>query len=170
MALLVGATGCSRNNPDKTSLNIPDSADGSIAAEVTVGEPDLIAVQADTSALKGFWLLTQFKSPYFSILPTGRFDYILRITGGGMGIKFYANELMAGYGLKGDTISIGNGLITQVKGPDEPIETALTELLFQKNIRIAIYDSAGGRYLTITGNDVNGNIFADFRRISEPHD
>ena len=139
-----------------------DTADDSVVA-VEV-EPELVPVPVpvDTATLKGRWLLERYNSPYFKIEPTGRFAYILKISGRGLGIKFCANELMTGYTLHGDTLRFHNGVITQVKGPDEPIETAISELLFNSRVKRASLSKFHDTYLTITNESEQS---AHFRKI-----
>lgn len=138
-----------------------DTANGSDDSVVVV-EPELTPVPVDTATLKGRWLLERYNSPYFKIEPTGRFAYILKISGGGLGIKFCANELMTGYTLHGDTLRFHNGVITQVKGPDEPIETAISELLFNSRVKRASLSKFHDTYLTITNESEQS---AHFRKI-----
>lgn len=136
------------------------SSDDSVA--VVEVEPELVSVPVDTATLKGRWLLERYNSPYFNIEPTGRFAYVLKISGRGLGIKFCANELMTGYTLHGDTLRFHNGVITQVKGPDEPIETAISELLFNSRVKRASLSKFHDTYLTITNESEQS---AHFRKI-----
>ena len=106
--------------------------------------------------------MERYNSPYFNIEPTGRFAYILKISGRGLGIKFCANELMTGYTLHGDTLRFHNGIITQVKGPDEPIEIAISELLFNSRVKRASLSKFHDTYLTITNESEQS---AHFRKI-----
>lgn len=154
----VVTVGCreSSSGQDNAANNSDDSV---VVVEV---EPELIPVPVDTATLKGRWLLERYNSPYFNIEPTGRFSYVLKISGRGLGIKFCANELMTGYTLHGDTLRFHNGIITQVKGPDEPIETAISELLFDSRVKRTSLSKFHDTYLTITNESEQS---AHFRKI-----
>ena len=69
---------------------------------------------------------------------------------------------MTGYTLNGDTLRFHNGVITQVKGPDEPIETAISELLFNSRVKRASLSKFHDTYLTITNESEQS---AHFRKI-----
>lgn len=164
LALFLSVSGCKKSNPKQDVCNMAYYTDERNLKEVLEEEPELIPIPVDTTSIKGNWILTSIRSSYYNLRPTDTHNYILKLSSGGMEIEFCANRLLAEYYLVGDTLKIGTSLWTKAKGPDEPIEAALSDLFSAKDIRVDLYRFAG-IYLTITGYDnINGNLFADFRR------
>lgn len=156
LTIVMVATSCRNDTPHQY-------ANDSELVEAVEVEPEVILLPVDTTNIKGKWQLVKYHSPIFNIEPTGKFDYILEVSGGGFEIKFHANRLLAEYTLKGDTISVGNAVITQAKGSDEPVETAICGLLLDRGIKkISVYKFP--LYLTILGD--HGE-YADFQKIDD---
>ena len=109
--------------------------DSNMVEEVEV-EPELTPVPLDTVVLKGFWKLVQYHSPYFNIIPTDKFDYIIKVSGSTIQMQFIANELISEYRLLGDSLRLGNDIKTQVRGGDVPLEEAIYELLRNRNLTV----------------------------------
>ena len=158
LAIIMAATGCSNSSRPKDALNDSDEI------EAVEDEMEVVYMSADTTNIKGRWKLTKYHSPYFNMEPTGIFDYILKVSGSGMNIKFSANELIMEYTLSGDTLHIGRNIITQVKGADEPLETAITDLLFRSGVKTINITKSPSGYLTIMGEDGR---FADFEKVGD---
>lgn len=157
-------SGCNRNSADRDVCNMLYYADDSNMVEVFEVEPELVFLPVDTANLRGRWKLTKYHSPFFTIEPTDSFAYILTISGKGLGIKFCDNELMSGYTLNGDTINLRNGVITEIKGQDEPIEIAIKGLLFNSNVKRVSITKHHEPYLTVFGKEGE---YADFMKLDE---
>ena len=132
---------------------------------VEVVEPELIPVPLDTTVLKGSWKLVQYHSPYFNMVPTDKFDYVIKFSGGSIEMKFVANELLSEYRLQGDSLRLGNGLMTKARGGDAPLETAIYELLMNRNLTIQCTRFSDYEICIMAEDEINGNTYADFRKI-----
>lgn len=163
--LLVLMASCKKANSNQDVCNMLYYSNDSDVVEVMEVEPELIPVPLDTAVLNGSWKLVQYHSPYFTILPTDKFDYIIKFSGSSIEMKFAANELLSEYTLHGDSLRLGNGIMTQARGGDVLLEKAIYELLMNRNLTIQCAKSPE-LYIYLMGKDeIGGNTFADFRKI-----
>ena len=132
---------------------------------VEVTEPELIQVPLDTAVLNGSWKLVQYHSPYFNMVPTDKFDYIIKFSGGLIKMQFAANELLSEYRLQGDSLRLENGLMTQSLGGDAPLEEAIYELLMNRNLTIQCTKLSDLEICIMAEDEIKGNTCADFRKI-----
>lgn len=152
------------SNHDVCNMMLYYASDSAIV-EVTEVEPELILVPPDTAILNGSWKLVQYHSPYFNIIPTDKFDYIINFSDGSIEMQFVANELLSEYRLQGDSLRLGNGLMTQSRGGDAPLEKVIYELLINRNLTIQCTKSPDLYLCLMAKDEINGNTFADFRKI-----
>lgn len=166
IALLVIMGSCKKtsSNQDVCNMGYYCASDTDMVEVVEV-EPELIPVPLDTAVLKGSWKLVQYHSPYFNMVPTDKFDYIINFSGGSIEMQFVANELLSEYRLQGDSLRLGNGLMTQSRGGDAPLEKAIYELLMNRNLTIQCTKSPELYICLMAKDEINGNTFADFRKI-----
>lgn len=163
--LLVLMAGCKKANSNQDVCNMGYYVNDTNTVEAVEVEPELIPVPLDTAVLKGSWKLVRYHSPYFNIIPTDKFDYIITFSGTVVEMKFAANELLSEYRLQGDTLRLGNGLMTKVYGGDIPLETAISELLRNNNLTVSC-TVCPDLYLCLRANDeIIGNAYADFLKI-----
>lgn len=118
--ILVIMASCRKANSNQDVCNMGYYLDESNMVEVVEEEPELIPVPLDTTVLEGSWKLVQYHSPYFNIQPTDKFEYIIKFSGKTLEVKFVANELLSEYRLLGDSLRLGNGLMTTVKRRRSP--------------------------------------------------
>ena len=128
-------------------------------------EPELIPVPLDTTILKGSWKLVQYHSPYFNMVPTDKFDYIIKFSSGSIEMHFVVNELLCEYHLQGDSLRLGNGLMTKVLGGDAPLEQAIYDLLMDRNLTIQCTMSSDLAICIMAEDEIKGKTYADFRKI-----
>ncbi|MBD5206485.1 MAG: hypothetical protein HDS84_08970 [Bacteroidales bacterium] len=128
-------------------------------------EPELIPVPLDTTILKGSWKLVQYHSPYFNMVPTDKFDYIIKFSSGSIEMHFVANELLCEYHLQGDSLRLGNGLMTKALGGDAPLEQAIYDLLMDRKLTIQCTMFSDLAICIMAEDEINGNTYADFRKI-----
>ncbi len=166
IALLVIMGSCKKTNSNQDVCNMGYyCASDTDMVEVVEVEPELIPVPLDTAVLKGSWKLVQYHSPYFNMVPTDKFDYIINFSGGSIEMQFVANELLSEYRLQGDSLRLGNWLMTQSRGGDAPLEKAIYELLMNRNLTIQCTKSPELYICLMAKDEINGNTFADFRKI-----
>lgn len=166
IALLVIMGSCKKTNSNQDVCNMGYyCANDTDMVEVVEVEPELIPVPLDTAVLKGSWKLVQYHSPYFNMVPTDKFDYIINFSGGSIEMQFVANELLSEYRLQGDSLRLGNGLMTQSRGGDAPLEKVIYELLMNRNLTIQCTKSPELYMCLMAKDEINGNTFADFRKI-----
>ena len=110
------------SNQDVCNMGYCYATDSDMIEEV---EPELIPVPLDTTILKGSWKLVQYHSPYFNMVPTDKFDYIINFSSGLIEMHFVANELLCDYQLQADSLRLGNGLMTMALGGDALLEQAI---------------------------------------------
>ena len=128
-------------------------------------EPELIPVPLDTTILKGSWKLVQYHSPYFNIVPTDKFDYIIKFSSGLIEMHFVANELLCDYQLQADSLRLGNGLMTMALGGDALLEQAIYDLLMDRNLTIQCTMFSDLEICIMAEDAIKGNTYADFRKI-----
>ncbi|MBD5301717.1 MAG: hypothetical protein HDS16_01765 [Bacteroides sp.] len=128
-------------------------------------EPELIPVPLDTTILQGSWKLVQYHSPYFNMVPTDKFDYIIKFSSGSIEMHFVANELLCEYHLQGDSLRLGNGLMTKALGGDAPLEQAIYDLLMDRNLTIQCTMSSDLAICIMAEDEIKGKTYADFRKI-----
>ena len=166
IALLVIMGSCKKTNSNQDVCNMGYyCASDTDMVEVVEVEPELIPVPLDTAVLKGSWKLVQYHSPYFNMVPTDKFDYIINFSGGSIEMQFVANELLSEYRLQSDSLRLGNGLMTQSRGGDAPLEKVIYELLMNRNLTIQCTKSPELYICLMAKDEINGNTFADFRKI-----
>ncbi len=158
-------TSCKKANSNQDVCNMGYYLDESNMVEVVEEEPELISVPLDTAVLEGSWKLVQYHSPYFNIQPTDKFDYIIKFSGKTLEVKFAANELLSEYRLLGDSLRLGNGLMTTVRGGDLPLEEALYELLMNRNLTVRCAKFSDLQLCLMSEDEINGNTYADFMKI-----
>lgn len=156
---------CKKTNSNQDVCNMNYYANDSNMVEVVEVEPELIPVPLDTVVLNGSWKLVQYHSPYFNIQPTDRFDYIIKFSGNSIEMQFAANELLSEYRLHGDSLRLGNGMMTKVCGGDAPLEEAICELLRNRNLTIQCSKCPELYICLMAEDEINGNTYADFRKI-----
>ena len=87
IALLVIMGSCKKTNSNQDVCNMGYyCSNDTDMVEVVEVEPELIPVPLDTAVLKGSWKLVLYHSPYFNMVPTDRFDYIINFSGGSIEI------------------------------------------------------------------------------------
>ena len=128
-------------------------------------EPELIPVPLDTTILKGSWKLVQYHSPYFNMVPTDKFDYIIKFSSGLIEMHFVANELLCDYQLQADSLRLGNGLMTMALGGDALLEQAIYDLLMDRNLTIQCTMFSDLEICIMAEDAIKGNTYADFRKI-----
>ena len=165
IVLLVLMASCKKSNSNQDVCDMMYYANDSNMVEVVEVEPELIPVPLDTAVLKGSWKFVQYHSPYFNMVPTDKFDYIINFSGGSIEMQFVANELLSEYRLQGDSLRLGNGLMTQSRGGDAPLEKVIYELLMNRNLTIQCTKSPELYICLMAKDEINGNTFADFRKI-----
>lgn len=162
---LVLLASCKKANSNQDVCNMMNYANDSNMVEVVEVEPELIPVPLDTAVLNGSWKLVQYHSPYFNMQPTDRFDYVIKFSGNSIEMQFAANELLSEYTLHGDSLRLENGIKTQSRGGDAPLEEAIYELLRNRNLTIQCTKSPELYICLMAKDEINGNTFADFRKI-----
>lgn len=165
VTLLVLTASCKKANTSQDVCNMGYYLNDSNMVEVVEAEPELIPVPLDTAILKGAWKMVQYHSPYFNLQPTDRFDYIIKFSGSSIEIQFAANELLSEYSLQGDSLRLGNGLMTQALGGDVLLEKAIYELLRNRNLTVQCTRSPDLYICLMAEDEINGNTYADFRKI-----
>lgn len=163
--ILVIMASCRKANSNQDVCNMGYYLDESNMVEVVEEEPELIPVPLDTTVLEGSWKLVQYHSTYFNIQPTDKFEYIIKFSSKTLEVKFVANELLSEYRLLGDSLRLGNGLMTTVRGGDLPLEEALYELLMNRNLTIRCTRFSDLQLCLMSEDEINGNTYADFRKI-----
>ena len=163
--LLAIMTGCKKADSNQDVCDMMYYANDSNMVEVVEIEPELIPVPLDTAVLKGSWKLVRYHSPYFNMMPTDKFDYIIKFSGSAIQMQFIANELISEYRLLGDSLRLGNGIKTQVRGGDVTLEEAIYELLRNRNLTVQCTKSPDLYICLMAQDEINGNTFADFRKI-----
>lgn len=163
--LLVLMASCKKANSNQDVCNMLYCSNDSDVVEVVEVEPEHIPVPLDTAVLNGSWKLVQYHSPYFNILPTDKFDYVIKFSGSSIEMKFAANELFSEYTLHGDSLRLGNGIKTQARGGDVLLEKAIYELLGNRNLTIQCVKSPELHICLMAKDEIDGNTFADFRKI-----
>ncbi len=156
-------TSCKKANSNQDVCNMGYYFDHS--DEVVIEEPELIPVPIDTAVLEGSWKLIKYHSPYFNIEPTAEFDYVIKFSGKTVEMKFAANELLSEYRLLGDSLRLGNTLMTSARGADLPLEKALYDLLTNNNLIAQCAQCSGLQLNLMAKDEINGKTYADFQKI-----
>lgn len=161
---LVLLTSCKKadSNQDVCNMGYFYANDSDMVEE---DEPELIPVPLDTTILQGSWKLVQYHSPYFNMVPTDKFDYIIKFSSGSIEMHFVANELLCEYHLQGDSLRLGNGLMTKALGGDAPLEQAIYDLLMDRNLTIQCTMSSDLAICIMAEDEIKGKTYADFRKI-----
>ncbi|MBD5347831.1 MAG: hypothetical protein HDR84_01095 [Bacteroides sp.] len=161
---LVLLTSCKKadSNQDVCNMGYFYANDSDMVEE---DEPELIPVPLDTTILKGSWKLVQYHSPYFNMVPTDKFDYIIKFSSGSIEMHFVANELLCEYHLQGDSLRLGNGLMTKALGGDAPLEQAIYDLLMDRKLTIQCTMFSDLAICIMAEDEIKGNTYADFRKI-----
>lgn len=163
--LLVLMTSCKKANSNQDVCDMMYYVNDSNMIEVVEVEPELIPIPVDTAVLKGSWKLVQYHSPYFNLSPTEKFDYIIKFSGTSIEMQFVANELLSEYRLLGDSLRLGNGIMTQALGGDVILEKAICELLRNRSLTVQCIKSPDLCIWLMANDEIEGNTFADFRKI-----
>lgn len=150
------------SNQDVCNMGYYYANDSDMVEEV---EPELIPVPLDTGVLNGSWKLVHYLSPYFNMVPTDKFDYIIKFSNSSIEMHFVANELLCEYQLQGDSLSLGNGLMTKALGGDTPLEQAIYDLLMYRNLTIQCTMLSDLEICIMAEDEIKGNTYADFRKI-----
>ena len=161
--VLIASCKKANSNQDVCNMGYFYANDSDMVEEV---EPELIPVPLDTTILKGSWKLVQYHSPYFNMVPTDKFDYIIKFSSGSIEMHFAANELLCEYQLQDDSLRLGNGLMTKAMGGDAPLEQAIYDLLMDRNLTIQCTKFSDLELRIMTEDAIKGNIYADFRKLN----
>ena len=161
---LVLLTSCKKadSNQDVCNMGYFYANDSDMVEE---DEPELIPVPLDTTILKGSWKLVRYHSPYFNMVPTDKFDYIIKFSSGSIEMHFVANELLCEYHLQGDSLRLGNGLMTKALGGDAPLEQAIYDLLMDSKLTIQCTMFSDLAICIMAEDEIKGKTYADFRKI-----
>ncbi len=162
---LVLIASCKQANSNQDVCDMGYFANDTNMVEVVEVEPELIPVPLDTTVLNGSWKLVQYHSPYFNIIPTDKFDYIINFSGNSIEMQFVANKLLSEYRLEGDSLRLGNSLMTQALGGDVLLEKTIYELLRNRNLTVKCFKSPDLDLLLMAEDEINGNTYADFCKI-----